>query len=196
MLLCLGTSVWEGHPGAATRILLPLGVAFAVLTVRARAHPGWIAAGGLTVFSGVLALWHVPTGARELAAGRASGGTYLVRIDAGFHGIEQRRGSTWSWAASQGTLQIETSPPASGPLHLRLRMRGMSPRGIEVWHGETAVFRGQIPTRPTWIDLPALTPPAGGILRLEVRSAAAPVRESEQRDARLLGFAVSGIEVR
>jgi hypothetical protein len=196
MLLCLGTSVWEGHPGAATRILLPLGVAFAVLAVRARAHAGWIAAGGLTVFSGVLALWHVPAGARELAAGNSRGGTYLARIDGGFYGIEQSRGSLWTWAANQGTLQVTTFPPASAPLHLRLRVRGMSPREIEVRHGETTAFRGPIPTRPTWIDLPPLTPAAGGVLRLEVRSAAAPVRESEQRDARLLGFAVSGVEVK
>ena len=39
LMVCLGPSVWAGFPGAATRVLLPLTLAFNVLAVRGRAAP-------------------------------------------------------------------------------------------------------------------------------------------------------------
>jgi hypothetical protein len=53
MMLCLGTAVWEGFPGAATRVLLPLNLAFNLLAHRVRAGLGWLLAGNLTVFAGL-----------------------------------------------------------------------------------------------------------------------------------------------
>ncbi len=110
MMGLLGTSVWEGHPGAATRVLLPMSVAFAVLAVRSRAGWGWIMAGSLTVFSGTLALWDVPHDSRELAAGRFARGSYVAKIESGWFGAERNGRAVWSWAATQGTLSLETAP--------------------------------------------------------------------------------------
>ena len=50
LLLCLGPLVWEGHPGAYTRVLLPLALAFNVLAVRGRAGLGWLLGGNLSSF--------------------------------------------------------------------------------------------------------------------------------------------------
>ncbi len=68
LMLCLGTAVWEGFPGAATRVLLPLSLAFNVLAVRRRAAVLWLVVGNLTVVNGVLTLWVVPNHPRELTA--------------------------------------------------------------------------------------------------------------------------------
>src|SRR5262249_23084653 len=71
LLLCLGTAVWEGFPGAATRVLLPLNLAFNLVVHRTRAALAWLIAGNLTVFAGLLALRDVPRDPREAAAFRA-----------------------------------------------------------------------------------------------------------------------------
>jgi hypothetical protein len=41
LLLTLGTAVWEGFPGAATRVLLPLTLAANLILVRTRASLVW-----------------------------------------------------------------------------------------------------------------------------------------------------------
>jgi hypothetical protein len=195
MMVMLGTAVWEGHPGAATRVLLPMGAAFAVLAVRERAATGWVLAGGLTVFSGVLALWHVPHDWRELDAGRFGGHTYLVRLDQGFFGVEQDGGTTWAWTAQTGTLAIEISPPVSTPRRVRLRLRATTPREVRIGDGDLVRWQGHVETRREWIEFVA-KPAQPGRLTLAFSSDAAPVRENEQPDARELGFAVYEVELK
>jgi hypothetical protein len=47
-----------------------------------------------------------------------------------------------------------------------------------------------------WVEVPLSAPPVPGRRQLELRSAADPVREGPQPDARALGFAVYGMELR
>lgn len=195
MLLLLGTAVWEGHPGAATRVLLPLTVAFGVLAVRERAGWGWIGLGGLSALSGVLALWHVPAAPPEIAAGRNAAGAYVARIDSGWFGVEHRGSAGWAWTGSGGAIEVETFPRTAAPRRIRLKLRAITPRDVEVCAGDTVLFRGPVAVQAAWIDLPALTPIVAGRLRLELRSAAAPVKENGQPGARALGFALHGLEV-
>jgi hypothetical protein len=196
MMAMLGTAVWEGHPGAVTRVLLPMSVAFAVLVVRERANWGWVATGSLTVFSGVLALWQVPHEPRELAAGRFSGGAFVAQIEDGWFGIERQKYAVWSWAANEGTLNLETSPRATAPLRVRLKVNAITPREIEVRCGGAVLFRGNVTSQSAWLDLPAVPAVAPGRLRLELRSVAPPLPESNQPGARALGFALHGVELR
>jgi hypothetical protein len=196
MMAMLGTAVWEGFPGAATRVLLPMGVAFAVLAVRERAGWGWIAAGSLTIFSGLLALWQVPHDARELAAGRFAAGTFVAKVEQGWFAIERHKGNAWVWAAHEGTLLITPSRPLPTPLQVRLRVRAITPRDIEVRQGETVLFRGAVSTPYQWIEFPTVPLRSPGALKLTLKSTAAPELESSRPGARALGFAVRGIELR
>ncbi len=196
LMALLGKAVWEGHPGAATRILLPLGVVFAVLVVRDRARWGWIVAGGLTVGSGLLALWEVPHDPREIAAGKFSGGSYVGRVETGWFGVERQSATAWAWTARTGSLAIETSPAGSVPARLRLKLRAISPREVEVREGGTVIWRGLVDPVARWVEVPLSAPPVPGRRQLELRSAADPVREGPQPDARALGFAVYGMELR
>ncbi len=195
MMVMLGTAVWEGHPGAATRVLLPMGVAFAVLAVRLGAGWGWIAGGGLTVFSGVLALWHVPQAQGELAAGRGADGAYLARLDTGWYGIERDGRSTWAWSGSGAKLVVETAPRDTASRTFRVKVRTIAPRPVEVHTAGEVVWRGEVAERPAWIEFRA-TPRERGRFELELRSAAAPQRENDHADARALGFAVYDVEVK
>lgn len=192
MMALLGTAVWEGHPGAATRVLLPMGVAFAVLVTRERAGWGWVIGGSLSVFSGVLALWHVPPAPRELAAGRFAGGAYVARVDAGWYGVERDGRTAWAWSAQRGEVVVETAPRRAGPAHLRLKLRGMTPRPVEVRADGTVLWAGTVEEKLEWIRFPVELP-ASGRLVLAVQSPVPGVRENEHADARALGFAVYGV---
>ncbi|MSU50864.1 MAG: hypothetical protein EXS37_17545 [Opitutus sp.] len=194
MMALLGTSVWEGHPGAATRVLLPMGIAFAVLAVRERANWRWIAAGSLTVFSGVLALWLVPNDPRELAAGKFSGGSYVVRVESGWYGAERQGRIVWAWSRSSGTLLVDTAPRTTAAVRVRLKLRAITPRPLEIRDGESVLWRGQVGERLERIEftVPLRTP---GRLTLEFRSDAPPMPENNHPDARSLGFAVYGVSL-
>jgi hypothetical protein len=194
MMALLGTAVWEGHPGAATRLLLPMGIAFAVLAVRERARWSWIAAGGLTAFSGVLALWHVPHDSRELAAGRVAPHAYLVRPAAGWFGVERAGNAAWAWSSGRGQLAIETSPRATAALRVRLKLHAIAPRELEIRDGTGVLWRGSVGEKPAWLEV-ATTPGEGGRIILDMVSDAPGVRENDHPDARALSFAVSGVIV-
>ncbi len=192
MMALLGTSVWEGHPGAATRVLLPMSVAFAVLAVRSRAGWGWIMAGSLTVFSGTLALWDVPHDSRELAAGRFARGSYVAKIESGWFGAERNGRAVWSWAATQGTLSLETAPRRAETLAVRLKLRALTPRPITVRAGTELLWQGTIGEKLQWIPL-TVRVPANGRFSLEVSSTTPGTPENNHADARALGFALYGV---
>jgi hypothetical protein len=195
LMALLGTSVWEGHPGAATRVLLPMGVAFAVLAIRERTGWCWLVAGSLTVFSGVQALWNVPDDPRELGSGRFASGAYVARLDRGWYGAERNRRGAWAWSSGDGQLAINISPPATTPLRVRLKVRAISSRELLVREGETVLWRGTVGTRAEWIEV-AATPLENRRALIRLSSDTPPTRENENVNARALGFAVYGVEVR
>ncbi|HKB55959.1 MAG TPA: hypothetical protein VKC51_00075 [Lacunisphaera sp.] len=194
LMLCLGTAVWAGHPGAATRILLPLSLAFNVLAVRRTAAAGWLLAGNLAVFSGVLVLWQVPHDTHEVAAGRAARGAYVVHTDDRWHPAEFGRDKTWAWCAAEGGLQFDFRPRADGPANIEVAVRGISSRPLEIRQDNHVLWDGSVSERVQWIELPAVAV-VRGRAQLELRSSAPGVRESADKKARALGFAIYGVRV-
>ena len=59
-MMLLGPSVWQGYPGAATRVLLPMTVAFNILLLRNRMFWPLFVAGNLLVVPGLAALNLLP----------------------------------------------------------------------------------------------------------------------------------------
>jgi hypothetical protein len=192
MLTCFGTAVWEGHPGAATRVVLPMSLAFAVLVVRERASLAWLVAGNLSLFSGMLALWHVPAGPEEFAAGRFDGGAYVARLGEGWLGRENAKGHVWSWTSQRGELMLKTWQLTPRLLHVRLSARALGPREMEIRQGNTVLWRGKVGTKRETIEFDGVR---GGDNRLEFRTAAPPVPEGNMPDARALGFAIYDVSV-
>lgn len=187
MLLWLGTPVWEGNPGAATRVLLPMGVAFAVLTVRQRSGWLWLIAGNLTVFSGVLALWHVPHDARDLREFSA-GSSWIIQVGPGWYPREEAKHHTWTWSTQGGALDVDTWPRSGAPVTVRLGLRAPSPREVEVRAADRVLWHGEIGAINHFITVSGVP---RGHTRLEIHTAAPPVRESPNSDARQLGVAVT-----
>jgi hypothetical protein len=192
MMLLLGTSVWEGHPGAALRVLLPMGLAFAVYAVRQKASLAWLVAGNLSVLSGVLAFWEVPQDANELAAGRLNRGSYLVRLGPGWYGAEQSRNHVWSWSSGQGRVTVESSPPTDATLQVRMGVRALATRTIEIRQNAIVLWRGTVGEKRQEIEFAGVR---AGSTTLDLSTDAPPVREGAGSDARALGFAVYDLRI-
>jgi hypothetical protein len=189
MMLLLGKAVWEGHPGAATRVLLPLSLAFTVVAVRQRASFAWIVLGALPVCSGVTALWDVPHDATEIGAGRHDRGAYVVRLGDGWYGPERQGRNAWAWTANRGVLVVESRARAEVTTRVRLGLRAMSDRSVEIRQGNVVLWSGVVGRTQQQVDVAGARLTGGGAT-LEVSSAAPPERESAQADARALGFAI------
>jgi len=194
MLLGLGPSVWEGQPGAAMRVLLPLSLAFAVRAVRRRAGLAWLLAGNLAVCSGVLALWNVPATPRELAAGRTGDGAYLVQLSEGWFGTERARSHAWAWSAGRGELELKFWAPGRDTVRVSLGLRSLATRPLEIRQEGRVVWRGEVGLKPQQIRF-SLHRSATGVTKLEFVASGEPVRESPNADARPLSFAVYDVRV-
>jgi hypothetical protein len=192
LMLLIGSAVWEGYPGAAARVLLPLGLAFNILAVRQRASLGWLVAGNLSVVAGVFALWSVPHDLNELSAGHCAHGSYIVHTDKQWYGVETGRGRAWAWCARQGALEIDCWPRRDAVAPLRMQLKGFTPRPVEILQERRVIWKGEATTQVREIVLPAVNF-VNGRARLEIRSATAPGRESDA--GRELGFAVYGLAV-
>lgn len=188
MMLCLGTAVWEDFPGAATRVLLPLTLAFNVLVDRTRAPLAWLLVGNLTVFAGLLALRDVPSDSRELAALRSASLACIARVSDGWYGAEHHGNHVWSWTNQRGTLVLEAWPKTSATLQLNFALRSPAPRTVVIRQDGREICRANIGATLSQHTAPLhLTAGRGA---LEFATDTPGVREGPNADARLLAFAL------
>ncbi len=189
LLLCLGPAVWEGFPGAAVRVLLPLNLACNVLAVRTRAPLAWLLACNLTIFCGLFVFHDVPI-FRDLAIARQGRAEALVEPGAGFFNGEYNSRHRWVWAESHGRLDIHTWPqPASIEVRLTLKLLGMTPRTLSARVDGREIWSGPVTQTLTKVNLPPLVV-TNGHAELELSTDAPPVLENSQPNARRLGFMI------
>ena len=187
LLLLLGTAVWEGHPGAATRVLLPLNLAFNALAPRTRAGLALLILGNLTVPAGLVQFTSLPNDGVGLGA--ASGRSrVLVQTRAGWSGVERDRRNFWSWSSGNADLAV-IARPAPVRLNLAFRLRSVAPRNVTISQNGQVLWHGSL--GPTW--LPVTVSCSDGLLRFETD--APPVPEGTQPGARALAFCIDRVRV-
>jgi hypothetical protein len=194
LMLLLGTAVWEGFPGAALRVLLPLQLAFNVVAVRTRASFLWLLLGNLSVFSGLLTLRDLPRQADELLAQRVDGIVAVVRFEGDWSGREADRRHVWLWGRQAASLVIETIPPSPIPLRLQFAARSLSPRTVILRCDGRELWRAPVGSQlaPHAVDLPVPLPARA---RLEFSTDAPAVAENPTLGARELGFAIYDVQL-
>jgi len=190
LLALLGGAVWDGFPNAASRVLLPLTLAFNVCAVRDRARWGWLLAGNLAVFAGLHALYPAAEPPHLLPSHSTWASRHLLQTDDRWSVAEWNSKHRWAWCAGEGGLLFRADPPRAR-VKLELSVRGVTPRPLEVWVGKSQVWSGRIGDRPEWIALPEL-PMQDGKLELELRSPIAARSEGAENTAREISFACFG----
>lgn len=193
LMVMLGQAVWEGFPGAATRVLLPLALAFNVLAVRRRAAVLWLVIGNLGVGSGLLALRDVPDDPREIAAARLNAGGVIVRLGDGFYNKEAARGHAWSWTSGRASLHLEAWPRRGTELRLRFGMRSLTAREVVLRHDGREIWRARVGERRKVFEAPVTL--YGGTGTLTYSTDQPPVPENPAGNGRDLAFALYDVEV-
>lgn len=188
LLLCLGNAVWEGFPGAFTRVLLPLTLAFNIVAVRRRAALPWLVAGNLAVAAGLQMFLQPPTDPVELAASRSRGIGLIARTESGWYGVEHTSRHQWSWSSGHGKLQLKTWPAVSGPVEFHGFLRSVAPCAVTVSQAGVVLWRGEAKTAKTEFRFSCTVQAGRG--ELEFATDAPGVPESAAPDARRLAFAV------
>ena len=105
----LGTSVWEGLPGAYSRVLLPVALIFNVLAARRRAALGWLVMGNLSVVSGVWSFHGAPGAPHTLTSAATGEHRYVLETDERWSVAEWNSKWRWSWCNGEGALSFRTS---------------------------------------------------------------------------------------
>jgi len=192
LLAGLNTQVWEGYPGAAARVLLPLVLAFNILAPQGRRGLVLLVAGNLSIFAGMLEMAGPPQpvwtvrGSSLQAGGGERRSAITVEMAEGFYGLEGRGSNTWQWTSGDATVRLHNSVPVGCRVRVRLEVRSRAERtvilragGAEVWAGlvtpehqkvETATF--ELPPGITVFEIAAgmgAPAPEGGTRPLAVR---------------------------
>lgn len=186
LLLLLGSGVWEGNPGAAARVLLPLNLAFNLLAPRTRAGLVLLILGNLTVPAGLLQLNSLPNDGVELAAGRAGSTTVLVQTLSGWSGVERDADNFWAWSSGDAVLVVRARP-AGTALGLAFHLRSLAPRTVAVSQGGHKLWRGKV--GPGWQAVSLAC--TDGEIRFHTDTP--PVAEGPQPGARALAFCIERV---
>jgi hypothetical protein len=145
VLMCfLDDSMWRGGAGGATRLLLPLAMAFNVLARRNRVSPAWLLAGNLAVVAGFSSLFFPPDPPSDMAPIRAAGFAQLSDPDGNWYEIESSARHTRAWCRKSARLDIETWPHDNAPLVVSFNLDSLTPRTVIIRQDKQELWSGAV----------------------------------------------------
>lgn len=190
LLLILGAPTLEGFPGAVTRLLLPLHLAFNVLAPRTRA--GWVLLllGNLSIFVGGYMLSQGPRDTLELNHFDRPEGPVIVHIEEGWNGVERGGKHTWSWSGGEGRLRIQrfTDSDQPAPVGFIFTLVGELGCDVTIHQGDQLLWKGFTEKPGVTVSLRDITLDASGEAWLDFRTEDPPF--VEPGTGRRLAFAV------
>jgi len=163
LMIVLGDAVWEGYPGAASRVLLPLQLAFNVLVPRGWRWWGVLLLGNATLFNAPAALEPPLRDGCELSGPgtllvAADGGRVRVEFGAAWYGTEHLNRRFWHW--SRGDADVGIVNPQRVPVMAKLRftLNSTDERHLRLAQvGGAELWEGPITNKATAVELPAIT---------------------------------------
>ncbi len=195
LMLCLGIAPWDGQPGAAARVLLPLHLAFNALAPRTRGGLALLVLGNLGFLSGVLPLLDVPHTPGEIAAARTGETAMIARAGSGWYSVEHAGSRLWAWAGGTAHLELQLWAPASAPPpQVWLKLAGFTPRTVTVRQEGSSVWSSPVERKARWVCLTGLEFHKGRAT-LTLDSDALPEPENVAPNARALAYTLSGLRL-
>lgn len=143
MMVFLGQAVWEGYPGAASRVLLPMTLAFNILVPRGRRWWIVLLLGNLTVLGAPEMLQAAPRDSfkvegehslRHTAAGRP------VEVIFGHEWFqpERTRLEYWRWSSGPTTITLRNPHPYPIMVTVSFGIRARDARTVGLWQANYA----------------------------------------------------------
>jgi len=191
MMTFLSTPVWEGFPGAATRVLLPMTLAFNVLLPRGARWLPLLLVGNLTIAASVFELsppseFYSIRGDRELSA------ALRVVPSTGWHGPERHLKEQWRWSAARAELRLVNKHTAPVRVVLQGKARAVTqPRHLRVSVGEKLLWGDTVTERGVVMRFGLEVPPGETVITFATDRPA----EKVGTDPRDLAFRVANLDV-
>ncbi len=174
LALVLGSAVWEGFPGAASRVLLPLLFGFNLLVPTGRRWLPLLVLGNLTLWIMPATLPPPPLETNAVVRMDWPEGTSVSRdaeltleFPRPWYAVEQQGGRRWRWSEADAPIVVHN--PLTVPLELEIRGRWAadSPRVAAVMQGDTVWWREDLGRSPRdWRVAGVVVPPGTSELRL------------------------------
>ncbi|MEZ5414521.1 MAG: hypothetical protein R3F03_09435 [Opitutaceae bacterium] len=199
LMVFLGDAVWEGFPGAASRVLLPMQLAFNALVPMSRRWWPVLVLGNLTLLSAPAALQPPPGNGYELKGAdnlvrSAESGRLRITFSPEWHETERYRDRYWRW--SRGPAEITITNSQAFPLEAELdfivsslqerELTLVGPQDEELW-------RGQIRDAVTRVNLPLIRlEPGKTVLKFQT----ADDLDATTHDPRRLSFCLKDCVIR
>jgi hypothetical protein len=191
MMTFLATPVWEGYPGAATRVLLPMTLAFNILIPRGRRWLPVLLVGNLTVAASGFE-FSPPREFFRIKGDAALSAVVRVTTSGAWHAPERHLEQVWRWSGGKAELRFVNS--SERPVRVTLLGYASSVdemRAVRVLQGEKLVWgetvgRGGAPVRFGFALVPGET-----VLHFSSDRSAQKVGS----DPRELSFKIANLEI-
>jgi hypothetical protein len=150
LMALIGEAVWEGYPGAASRVLLPMALAFNVLVPRGIRWWPVLLLGNLTFLLTPDAMQPPEKGSYELSGPRAlrvaeaDGRAVSVNFDDNWFGGERSRWEYWRWSRGTAGLIINNPHPFPVLAKISFTLSGQGQRSFVVREGAQERWRGTL----------------------------------------------------
>jgi len=161
LMVFLGDAVWEGFPGAAPRVLLPLTLAFNILVPRRKAWWIVLLLGNLSVLVSPDALpfpgreSYEVSGPRHLRIIPENGRIVEAVFDAQWEPPEKSWLEYYRWSRGPATIAFRNPHPFAVVADISFALRTHDPRAVSVRHGGDVLWRGALrPDEPRLVELP------------------------------------------
>jgi hypothetical protein len=153
LMIFLGPAVWEGYPGAASRVLLPMTLAFNVLVPRG---PKWwlvLLLGNLTVLTSADLSrppeslgyrLHAPT---ELRRPDRDGLALTVTFGPGWYGAERSTWDYWRWSRGNADLRIYNPNTIPVALAVDFTINAASDQDVRFGSDQGELWKGHVDRR-------------------------------------------------
>jgi hypothetical protein len=190
--LVLGTPVWEGFPGAASRVLLPMTLAFNLTVPRGRRWLALLLVGNLSV----LTLARTLAPALEFFQLRGENQALValkIERTGDWFGLESGMISHWRWSGGAAGLRFRND--GAQPVRAELRATVKSAhdeRRVSVWVGGSRVWEETVEAaRPVELRCECDLPP--GVTAVEFRTDRPG--HAIGADGRRLAFSVTNLQI-
>lgn len=157
LMIFLGEAVWEGYPDAASRVLLPMTLAFNILLPRGRAWLPLLILGNLSVLTTFdlarppESLGYTLKAPVELTEPTAGGDSLTVQFGEGWYAPERSTSEYWLWSKGHSRLFIYNPTSQSLVLSADFSLKANARREVvfgadqgKLWSGEIGENRQQV----------------------------------------------------
>jgi hypothetical protein len=194
LMVFVAQPVWEGYPGAATRVLLPMTLAFNLLVPRGRRWLAVLVLGNLSVIVGVNEFSAPPHECFVVSGERAVRAQVKLERGAGWYGAEGDGRRQWRWSSGRGELRLVSR--AGEPIAVRLsgEIGALNPGTVTIRAGDAVRWTGAVAVARTAFATTEFLLPAGATMALQFTADAPGVRFANG-DERMLAFAVYDVDI-